>query len=410
MLTLMLFTAICADPDPKAEELVPKNFVEYFARADAVKAAWIKKTDKEIELVKIGINSVDAKEKVRLKSRLSQLEEDLKSFKKMKPIAGIKPLEEGSIGVFEVLTVDASTGGNVIGVIDKNTIVAEGALSTKRNYFAVLKINSTRGITTKTRIGIFSIKDVWKEKPDVWVVNSLEGIEDAKVATLLRAYGRQSAPILEIVDQQVLEKYRAAYDAMKKPKPEQPIALDIPVAMEPITDEIRSYFDRANAAHSKTAASIEKKIAGLKTAISDRETLPVDKKKLEQELILVRAKLTSLERAKPSAHLRNNPAIGELGTLDAARVVAVHDAQSVVASVADIYGVRLSEIDAKSLKMRVGVTIGEDVVWQVVAVDEKPSSAVADSLKAKKLIVVKPVDMIELEKHRAAYEAAVMAP
>ena len=94
-----------------------------------------------------------------------------------------------------------------------------------------------------------------------------------------------------------------------------PLVAENPVAAEPLPDDFRTYFERADATHVELVASSEKKIADLEKSVGSDDTLPADKKRMSVELTQAKAKLTQLKLTTPFAYLRRQPAIGDLATL-----------------------------------------------------------------------------------------------
>ena len=77
-----------------------------------------------------------------------------------------------------------------------------------------------------------------------------------------------------------------------------------------------------------------------------------------------------------------------------------------IVTVAEAPTVRLRNVDAKSLTMRVGAKVDESEVWQVVDVDEKPNASIAESLKIPRLVVLDRIKQVDLERHRMTYDAS----
>ena len=224
----------------------------------------------------------------------------------------------------------------------------------------------------------------------------------------LRRRDRSDAAILKPIKKGDLERFRAMYAERKTPKP-HPKDAEVPAVVSEITAEHAEYFARADENHKGLMKAVAGKIAELEAAIENVDTLPVDKATFRQELILARAKLGTLKNAKPVASLTNRPKTGELGTLQSALVVARHDDESVIASVPNGPAYRLTEVDPNSLKMRPKAPVDDDEVWQVVALDEKPSDSVADLIKAETLIVLRPIKKADVDSLRIAYEATKKA-
>ena len=74
-------------------------------------------------------------------------------------------------------------------------------------------------------------------------------------------------------------------------------------------------------------------------------------------------------------------------------------------SVTEAPTVRLTEVDAKSLTMRVGAKVDESDVWQVVDVDGKPNASIGESLTIPRLVVLDRIKQVDLERHRMTYDA-----
>lgn len=235
--------------------------------------------------------------------------------------------------------------------------------------------------------------------------------EDKFMSSFLKGHGKGRADPLAGKKPMPVPRKLPAANAVIKPAPPAVavVVIEKPAAVAPLPDEFRTYFERADATHAELVTSHEKKIADLQKSVSSDDTLAADKKRMNVELIQAKAKLTQLKLAKPFASLRRQPVIGELAALQTARVAATHDAQSVIVSVTEAPTVRLTEVDAKSLTMRVGAKVDEGEVWQVVNVDEKPNDAIAESLKVVRLVVLKRIKYADLERHRATYEAAKKA-
>jgi hypothetical protein len=188
-----------------------------------------------------------------------------------------------------------------------------------------------------------------------------------------------------------------------QPPPTEPTKPE-PISTGPIPPEFRSYFERADAYHAKLVSDLEKNATELQAAIDNVNTLPVDKKRHQQELTLVRARLGILQNARRFVPFDSRPAIGDLGTIQSAKVIAKQGEDTVVVAVEKGAAYRLTEVDTKSLSMRPNAKVDESRVWQVVALGEKPSDAVRDSIKVDSVIVLKPVKNSDLESHRGVFE------
>lgn len=225
MLALLLLAALCADPDAKVAEpeSVPANFEAYFERADALKSEVVAGGEAAVARAKIAVNSSGPAEKANSKKALGAAESELKAMKKMKPFAYLDPRKVGSVGMFLAIDERAKVHeeiANVVGVIDSKTVVVVGVASGLK-FVAVLKVSSTKGMTTATRIGPTRNRDQWTlPQKSPWVVTGDSGLDDERVSALLRLKADEdSVPIMEQIDAGGLEKHRKAFDAAKAEKP-----------------------------------------------------------------------------------------------------------------------------------------------------------------------------------------------
>jgi len=213
MLAMLLMAAIYADPteDAAADE----RFAEYFKAADENKRDIVKMCSDKVERAKIALNSAEPIEKPQLKAALRRVEADLAGSKRMKPFHYVDPFVVGAIGVFCANIEGRKLGSaNVVGVIDKTTVVVEGYGRRGVSFRAVLRVPSTKGITRESRIGMTFVSGEWLGKPEtVWVVAGINGAEDPRVAALLRVTPDTEVPIFDVVEG--LEARRKQYEADK---------------------------------------------------------------------------------------------------------------------------------------------------------------------------------------------------
>ena len=211
MLTLMLVAMLCSDPVDEAE--LEARFSEYFKAADENKRDVVKICLDSVERAKIALNSAEPISKPQLKVALRRAEADLAGSKRMKPFSYIDPFVTGTIGVFCANIEGRKLGSaNVIGVIDKTTVVVDGYGRRGVEFKAVLRVPSTKGITRESRIGMTFVSNEWSGKPEtVWVVSGINGAEDPRVAALLRVKPDAEVPVFDVVEG--LEARRKQYEA-----------------------------------------------------------------------------------------------------------------------------------------------------------------------------------------------------
>lgn len=191
----------------EAVEPLPVAFRDYFERADKEKSDLIKGAENKIALEEIALRGASPKSKAFRTRLLSDMKDSLLRLKKTKPI-GYMPtnMEVNSVGVLRSC--------EVLAVIDERTIVAN-CQGVERAFTAVLKLDSTKGIQAGSKLTPL----------DAWTVVDFDGLEDKSVALFLSRRGSpvfgRSGPekagiaVLEIIKKSELEKYRAAYEAVK---------------------------------------------------------------------------------------------------------------------------------------------------------------------------------------------------
>lgn len=199
--------AVVAVEKPAASESLPTEFQSYFERADERKAELIMAAEAKVALKEIEVRGAAPKIKAARKRELSDMEESLRDLKKAKSFDFL--IENRAINQQrEANTIGVLGSCDVQAVIDEHTIVANcrggpGGPS----ITAVLKMDSTKGIRANSKL----------TPSDVWQVTSTDGLEDEAVAVLLNRSGavRGKVKVLKIVKRGELEKYRAAYEAVK---------------------------------------------------------------------------------------------------------------------------------------------------------------------------------------------------
>lgn len=227
MLTLLLTMALGAQPEAKAEMVeVPANFVEYFEKAAEEKSKILLDLEGRVEQAKIVVRSSTAFANTHNKKHLAANEANLKSAKKIGAFAYIDPRKVVSLGVFFASrdTEKPSEQHNVLGVVDKNTLVANCVGVDGMVFSAVLKVDSTKGITAADTVGTKDLKSVLRGEsyPVVWHVISHKGLDDPRVAGLVEIKDARPMPVLRAIGRLELEKYRKAYDAAKKVDVDKP--------------------------------------------------------------------------------------------------------------------------------------------------------------------------------------------
>lgn len=361
------------------DDPVPIEFQMYFERVEDYRLGLIKDLNQKISDLEITIRGAQAgQRKAAARVELSQAKEAMAELKRSKVYPRLPvPARIGDIGSLQ--------GTKITAVLDNRSAIARYGTGC---YYHLTDVDAKPLKSGQ----VVDVTDLWQ------VVEIGAASED------VRRRSSDEVAILKPVKKGELERFRAMYAERKTPKP-RPKDSDVPAVIGEISAEHADYFARADENHKGLMKATAGKIAELEAAIEHVDTLPVDKATFRQELILARAKLVTLKNAKPAASLTSRPQLGDLGTLPSALIIARHDDESVIAAVPNGPAYRLTEIEPKSLKMRPKVPVDDDEVWQVVALDEKPTDTVADLIKADTLIVLRPIKKADLDSSRIAYEA-----
>jgi hypothetical protein len=376
------------NPEDNASDAIPKEFREYFVRAEVAKANLTKSLELQVHDLDIAIRGeADPNAKAKLRLRLTEKKDALIDLKRTRLTPRMPPFPKvGEIGSLKSVIIRTVLNRSVIARFQDHPSYPD-----RVSIFLLTEID-----TKSLKVGMSY------DEPDLWEVVSI-GAPDDDV--------RRRAPnaiVVRQVKKAEFARHMSAYEVSKKAEGRPTEEPDIIPAV-PLAPEFRNYFQRADASRKVLLADLEKKIAELQASISDIHTLPVDKARQSQELILVRGRVGTLSSSKPTASLRNRPGIGELGVLESATIVAQASEQSVIASPRGGLGFRLSEVNTKSLKMRTGVKVDENEVWEVVSLDERPDGAIADIVKTDLLIVLRPVPKSKLDNQRKSYEVEIKA-
>lgn len=216
--TLLLLSLLTADPDtvkpvtkaesPAASAVplteVPANFQAYFERAEARWTVNLKARSDAIEKAEVVHRGAPANQKATQRRKINDMKSDLADMKKDHPRdllpAAPKP---DDIGI--------TSSAHVYAVLDDKTIAVK-ATTDKGYAWAIMKLDSTKGIKTTTAKG---------QKPynphGVVFVTAEATDEDRDLAKkFLPLAPNQSVIVLQAIKPAELAKMRTMYEASKK--------------------------------------------------------------------------------------------------------------------------------------------------------------------------------------------------